>query len=117
MLWREFATAVTRLYGPGWRAKLAADLYDLFRIDQAAISRWEDCRWTIPLHVELALRSRLFIAARSPAWVSGRGPNTPHLGGAVPPVDRRVGHGQSRPAQRSVPSPEDEATPVETVDQ
>ena len=54
-----FVSAAKRLHGDNWRAKLAVELYDLFRIDDYMISRWEECRETIPLHVDLALRSGL----------------------------------------------------------
>jgi hypothetical protein len=59
MVWREFVAAAKRLHGNDWRAKVGAELYDLFRIDDYTISRWEERREPIPLHVELALRSRL----------------------------------------------------------
>jgi hypothetical protein len=59
MVWREFMAAAERLHGSDWRAKVGAELYDLFRIDDRTISRWEECREAIPFHVELALRSRL----------------------------------------------------------
>ena len=59
MVWREFVAAATRLHGNDWRAKVGPELYDLFGITDRTISRWEERRETIPLHVELALRSRL----------------------------------------------------------
>ena len=60
MVWREFVAAAKRLHGNDWRVKVGAELYDLFGIDDRTISRWEERREPIPLHVELALRSRLF---------------------------------------------------------
>ena len=60
MVWREFVAAAKRLHGNDWRAKVGAELYGLFGIDDRTISRWEKLREPIPLHVELALRSRLF---------------------------------------------------------
>ena len=59
MVWREFVAAAKRLHGNDWRAKVGAELHDLFGITDRTISRWEERRETIPLHVELALRSRL----------------------------------------------------------
>ena len=65
---REFVAAAKRLHGDDWRGKVCAELYDLFRrIDDHTISRWEQRRETIPLHVELALRSRLFMPDRKHA--------------------------------------------------
>jgi hypothetical protein len=59
MVWREFVAAAKRLHGNDWRANVGAELYGLFGITDRTVSRWEECRETIPLHVELALRSRL----------------------------------------------------------
>lgn len=60
MTWCDFVAAAQQLHGDDWRAALAADLEALFCIDAGAIARWDACLEVIPLHVELALRSRLF---------------------------------------------------------
>jgi hypothetical protein len=62
MIWREFAAAAEWLHGNDWRPKLSVELYEVFRFDELTIARWEQCLETIPLHVELVLRSRLFVA-------------------------------------------------------